>query len=116
YEALPIFPISLDFRFQPSQETLLKLEHILHVHVADLFVSCRNVRRNDQNIFEFVAAGRKDGSALVDLAGIKQVQNGNVLDGKDFIHALQAQTAFPIEKVGDVGLPEAGLASKLKSG
>jgi hypothetical protein len=39
-----------------------------------------------------------------------------VLNGEDTVHALQAQATLAIEKIGDVGLFEAGLLRKTEPG
>ena len=39
-----------------------------------------------------------------------------MLDGEDFVHAFEAETAFLVEKIGDVGLFESGLLGQPKAG
>jgi hypothetical protein len=39
-----------------------------------------------------------------------------MLHGQHFVHAFEAQTAFPIQEVGDVGLLEFGLLGEMKPG
>ena len=70
----------------------------------------------EQDVFEFVGAGREDGGALVDLGGIEQVEDGEMLDGENFVHAFEAEAALAIEEVGDVGLLESGLLGEAESG
>ena len=52
---------------------------------------------------------------LLTSAGIEQVEHGKVLDIQDFIHAFEAQAAFAVEEVGDVGLLESGLLGQAKT-
>ena len=39
-----------------------------------------------------------------------------MLNGKDFVHAFEAETALAIEEIGDVGLFESGLLGESESG
>jgi len=38
-----------------------------------------------------------------------------MLNGKDFVHALEAEPAFAIEEIGDMGLFESGLLGEPES-
>ena len=58
------------------------------------------------------ALGGTTGGALVDLGGIEQVEDGEVLDVEDFVHAFDAEAALAVEEIGDVGLFESGLLGK----
>ena len=69
-----------------------------------------------EDVFEFVVAGRGDAGALVDFAGIEQIQNRKALDVQYLVHAFDAQAAFAVEEVGNVGLPEAGFAGQAQAG
>lgn len=39
-----------------------------------------------------------------------------MLDGKDFVHAFEAEAALAVKEVGDVGLLESGLLGEAKAG
>ena len=39
-----------------------------------------------------------------------------MLDGKDLVHAFEAQAALPIQEVGDMGLFESGLLCQTEAG
>ena len=39
-----------------------------------------------------------------------------MLDRKDFVHAFEAEAAFPVQEIGDVGLLEFSLLGEPKSG
>jgi hypothetical protein len=39
-----------------------------------------------------------------------------MLDGKNFVHAFNAEAALAVEEVGDVGLLESGLLGKPEAG
>ena len=70
----------------------------------------------EDDVFEFVVAGGKDGGAFVDLGGIEEVEDREVLDLENFVHAFDAESAFAVEEVGNVGLLESGLLGEAESG
>ena len=43
---------------------------------------------------------------MPDLDGIEEIEHGEVLHGKHFVHALETQPALAVEEVGDVRLLE----------
>lgn len=65
---------------------------------------------------EFVVAGRQNGSALIDFRRVEQIQHGEMLNGENTIHALQAEAALAIQEVGDVSLFESRLLRETKTG
>ena len=67
-------------------------------------------------VFEVVAAWGKDGSSLVDFRGIKQVENGEVLNLEDFVHALDREAALAVEEIGNVSLLESSLLGETEAG
>ena len=69
-----------------------------------------------EHIVEVVVAGRSDAGALVDFAGIEQIQNGKALDIQHLVHAFDAQAPFAVEEVGNVGLLEAGISGQAQAG
>jgi len=109
HEALPGGTITLGIGFELAQEALFELEDVFDVDAGDQRVGSGDGGIGEQNVFEFVAAGRNDGGALVDFGGIEQVEHGKMLHGQDFVHAFEAQSALLIEEVRDVGLLESGL-------
>ena len=115
-ETLPGGTITLGFGFELVKEGLLELEDFLHVHTDDEGLGGSGEGVSENNVFEFISAGRKDGSAFVDFGGIEEIEDGKMLDRKDFIHAFDAEAAFTIEEVGNVGLFESGLLGKAESG
>ena len=86
----------------------------MHVHAGDQGLGGSGGGVSEQNIFKFVVAGRQDGGALVDLGGIKQIEDGKMLDGENFVHAFDAEAALAVEEVGDMGLFESSLLGKLR--
>lgn len=116
HEALPGGAVAFGFGSQLAQEGFLEFEDFFHVHVGDERLGSSSGGVGEQDIFEFVAAGRDDGSTLIDLGGIEQVEDGKMLDGENFVHAFEAQAAFLVEEVGDVRLLESGLLGEMEPG
>ena len=116
HEAVPAGAVAVGFGFQLVQEGFLELEDIFDVHGGDERLGGGGGGVGEQNVFKFVAAGRQDGGALVDLGGIEQIEHGEVLRGEDFVHAFEAEAALAVEEVGDVGLLESGLLGEVEAG
>jgi hypothetical protein len=115
-EALPGGTVAFGFGLQFAQESFFELQDFFYVHAGDegLGRGRGSVRQDD--IFEFVAAGGQDGGAFADFGGIEQVENGKALNGKDFVHAFDAEAALLVEEIGDVGLLESSLLRQVKAG
>ena len=115
-KALPGRTVALGFGLDAVKEGLLELQDFLYAHANDEWLrgSCRGVGEDD--IFKLVGAGGKDGGALVDLGGIEQVEDREVLHLENLVHAFEAESAFTIEKVGDMSLFESGLLGEAKAG
>ena len=116
HEALPAGTVAFGFRPQLAQEGFLELEDFFDVHAGDERLGGGDGGVGEQNVFEFVVAGGQDGGALADFGGIEQVEHGKMLHGEDFVHALEAETAFAVEEIGDVGLLESGLLGEVEAG
>jgi len=115
-EALPGSPVALGVGTKLVKEGLLELQDFLHVHADDEGLGSGGGEIGEDDVFEFVVAGGNDGCALVNLSRIEQVENGKVLNLKDFVHALDAEAAFAVEEIGDMGLLESGLLGEAESG
>lgn len=115
-KALPAGTVAFDFRLQFVEEGFLELEDVLHVHAGDERLGGSDGGIGEDDIFEIVGAGGNDGGTLVDLGGIEQVEDGEVLDLEDFVHALDAEAALAVKEIGDVGLFESGLLGEAESG
>ena len=113
---MPSFAITFYFGLQFFQPGFLKFQNLPHLITNYERMGGGNCRIHEQDVLEFVVAGRKDAGALVDLLGIEQVEHGEVLHDKDFVHTFEAEAAFPIEEIGNVGLFEAGLVGELETG
>src|SRR5579863_3524412 len=108
-EALPSGTVAFRVGANVVKKGLLELEDFFDMHADDqrLGSGCMGIREND--VLELVCAWGKDGGALVDFGGIEQVENREVLDLQDFIHAFKAESTFAIEEVGDMSLFESSL-------
>ena len=116
HEALPAGAIAVGFGFELAQEVFLELKDVFDVHAGDERLGGGSGGVGEQDVFEFIAAGWQDGGTLVDFGGIEQIEDGKVLDGKDFVHAFETEAALPVEEVGDVGLLESGLLREPEAG
>ena len=115
-EALPCGTSILGIGADAVQEGLLKLEDVFHVHSGDERLVCGDDGAGENDVFEVVRAGRHNGSALVDFVRIEEVEDREVLDLEDFVHAFEAESTLAVEEVGDVGLFESGLLSEADPG
>ena len=116
YEALPVGVPGLWVGANPVQEGLLELEDVLDVHACDERFGGGDGAVGEHDVFEVIAAGRQDGSALVDLLGIEEVEYREVLDLEDLIHAFEAESALAVEEVRDVSLFKSSLLGEPESG
>lgn len=116
YEAFPLLAIAYDFRFQFFEKSFLELQDFLDVHAGDEGLGSGDGSIDEKDVLELVIAGRQDGSALIDLGGVEQIQHRKVLNGEDPVHALKAQAALAIQEVGDVGLFESRLLCQTEAG
>jgi len=116
HEAVPSGAVAFGFGAQVLEECFLELEDFLHVAAVDQGLSGGSGGVGEQNVLEFVAARRQDGGTFVDFGGIEQIEDGKMLHGEDFVHAFEAETAFLVEKIGDVGLLESGLLGQPEAG
>lgn len=70
----------------------------------------------EEDVLELIVAGRKNGSTLVDLRGIEEIEHGEMLNGENPVHALNAEAALAIQEVGYVSLLESCLLSQPETG
>ena len=114
-KAGPVGTIAFGFGLELAEEGFLEFEEFEDAIGGDERANGRG-RFGQQDVLEIVRAGGDDGGTFVDLGGIEQVEDGKMLNGKDFVHALEAETALAIEKIGDVSLFESGLLGEAESG
>ena len=109
---------AVPFRLWPQlvEEGLLELQDFLHVHADDAGLHGGRRVIGEDDIFEVVRAGRKDGSALVDFGGIEEVEDAEVLNLEDLVHTFDREATLAVEEVGDMGLFESGLLSQAEAG
>ena len=106
-KALPGGTVALGLGPQIAKNTLLELENVNDAVGSNPRLDCGGWI-GEQDILELVWAGRQNGGSLVDLGGIEEVEDGEVLDREDFVHAFDAEAALAVEEIGDVGLLESG--------
>ena len=114
-ESQPVIAVALHVRTQLAEERLLELEDRLDVHGGDKGLGGGG-GGGEEDVFELVGAGGEDGGALVDLRGVEEVEDGEVLDLEDLVHTLDAKAALTVEEIGDMGLLESGLLGEFKAG
>jgi len=102
-------------RLELAEKGLPELEHPEDQVGSDQRTGSGGGGIGEQDVFELVGAGRQDGGTLVDLGGVKEIKDGEALDGENFVHSLDTETALAVEEVGDMGLLESGLLGKSKA-
>ena len=107
-EAVPGGTVAIGFRLEFAQEAFFELEDLDDQIRGDEGVGGGG-GIGEQDVFKLIGARGQDGGTFVDFDGIKQVENGKMLDGQDFVHALEAEAAFSVEEVRDMGLLKSGL-------
>jgi len=103
-EAVPGGAVAVGFRPELVEEGFLELEDFLHVHADNEGFGSGGGGIGEKDIFEFIAAGRKDGSPFVDFRRVKEVEDGEVLDLEDLVHAFEAESPLAVQEIGDVSL------------
>jgi len=110
-EALPSGVVALGVGPELVKEGLLELEKFFHVHASDQGLGGGDGGVGQGYVFEVVGTGRQDGGTFIDLGGVEKIENGEVLNLKNLVHAFEAESALAVEEVGDVRLFESGLLS-----
>jgi hypothetical protein len=116
HEPMPGGAVAFGFGLEPSQESFFEFEHGKDLVGRDQRASGGSRGRREQHVFELVATGRQDGGAFVDFGWIEQIEDGEVLDSEDLVHALEAEAAFAIEEVGNMRLFKSSLLGQMESG
>ena len=116
HEAFPLLAVAFGLWFQLLKKSFFKFQDFFDVHAGDEGLSGGDGSVDEEDVLEFIIAGRQDGSALVDLGGVEQVEDGKMLDSQDAVHALEAQAALTIQEVGDVSLFKASLLRQTEAG
>lgn len=115
-EAVPGRTVSFDFRLELAKEGLAELEDLEDPVGSDQGLGSGGGGIGEKDVFEVVGAGGQDGGALVDLGRIEEVEDGEVLDGEDLVHALNAESALAIEKIRNMSLFKTCLLGQPETG
>ena len=95
-EAVPTGTVALGLGLECAEESLLELQDGQDLVGSNQGASRGNRRRGKQDILVLVGAGRNDGGSTVDLGGIEQVEDREVLDGENLVHALETEAALTV--------------------
>jgi len=74
-EAVPVGTVSIGLRLELAKESFPELKDGLDLIGGDDGGGGGDGRGRQQNVFEVVSAGRKDGSTAVDFGGLEQIQD-----------------------------------------
>src|ERR1700693_5934592 len=96
HEALPLLAIAFDFRLQFLEKAFFEFQNFFDVHAGNEGMGSCDGSVSEEDILEFVVAGRNDRSALVYLGGVEQIQNGEMLDCQDPIHAFETKATLAV--------------------
>jgi len=116
YKAFPVTAFAVHIGTQLAKETTLELVDFKHIHAHDKRLSGGYAALNHEYVFELIFAGRWNAGSLIDLRRIEQIQYGQVLHAQHPVHSFQAETAFPVQEIRNVSLPEASLGGEFQSG
>src|SRR5579872_2860405 len=103
-EAAPGRAVPFDFWLELAKEGLTELEDLEHPVGGNERLGGGGGGIGEKDVFEVVGAGGQDGGAFVDLGRVEEVEDGEVLDGEDLVHALNAESALAIEEIRNVSL------------
>src|ERR1700674_398874 len=81
HEAVPAAAIASGCGFEIAQKVLPELENLFDLHADDQRLGSSGGGIGEKDIFKFVAARRQNGSALVYLGNVEQIEHGKMLDG-----------------------------------
>jgi len=115
-EAVPGGTVALGIGLELVEKGLLELEGPQNAVGGDQGTGGGSGGVGDEDVLELVGAGRQDGGTLVDGSGIEQIEDGKMLNRKDFVHTFEAEAALAVEEVGDMSLLESGLLRQMESG
>ena len=115
-ETLPAGAVPVGFWLDVVEKGLLELEDLFYVHADDERLGRGTRGISEDDIFELIGTGRKDRSTFVDLGGIEEIEDREVLHLKDLVHAFEAEAAFSVEEVGDMSLLESSLLGEAEPG
>ena len=115
-ETLPIGAFGMAFGLNAVEEGLLEFENLFHMHADNKRLAGSNGGVGEEDIFELVGAGRKDRGTFVDLGGIEEIEDREVLHLEDLVHTFEAEPAFSVKEVGNMSLLESSLLGEAEPG
>jgi hypothetical protein len=115
-KAFPGFPVTLGLGPKAAQEGAAEFQQFFNAHAHDERLSSGDFGIHQKDVIELAVSGRGNTSPLVDFFRTEKIEDGEALHLQDPVHALQTETAFAVEEVGDVGLFEAGFFRQTKTG
>ena len=115
-ETFPLLAIAFDFGFQLLEKSLLELQNFLNVHPSEQRMSGGDGGFGEEDVLKLVVARRKNGSALVYFGGIEEIENGQMLNCENPVHAFNAEAALTVQEVRNVSLFEASLLGQAEAG
>lgn len=115
-EALPGGAVAIRFGPQFAEEIFFELENFLDAHAGDQGLGGGGGGIGEHDVFKLVTTRGNDGGAFANFGWIEQVENREVLDGKNLVHAFDAESAFLIEEIGDMRLFESSLLGEAEAG
>lgn len=113
---MPGRAVPFDFGFELAKKGLAELEDLEDAVGGDERLSGGGGGIGEKDVFEVVGAGGQDGGSFVDLGGVEEVEDGEALDGEDLVHALDAESAFAIEKIRNMSLFKTCLLGQPETG
>ena len=116
HETLPVAAIAFDLGAQLLKKCFFELDDLFDVHIGEERMGCGDGAFGEENVLKLIVAGRENGSALVDFGGVKKIEDGEMLNGENAIHALQTETALAVQEIGDVRLLESSLLGEAEAG
>ena len=90
HETLPLLAIAFSFRLELFKKAFLEFQDVLDVHAGKEGIGGSDGPVREEDVLEFVVAGRHNRSAFVDLGRIKQIQHREMLNRQNPVHTLEA--------------------------
>lgn len=115
-EAVPGRTVPFELGLELAKKGLTELQDFKDPVGGDKGLGGSGGGIGEKDVFEVVGAGGQDGGALVDLGGVEEVEDREVLDGEDLVHALDAESALAIEEIRNMSLFKTCLLGQPETG
>jgi hypothetical protein len=115
-ESFPSLAVTLKTRAEAAEKRCSELKDLLDHHAHDDGLGSSDTAIHYADILKAVVAGGQNGGAFIDFGGIEKIENRQVLGSENSIHSFQAETAFKVEKIGDMSLLETGSLGQFQTG